>query len=79
MFMSRNNQEKVYSSQEKAAIADEFSPALAEVLETVAPAWGNKVIVETESKEVVSPSPLFKLRQLGDQGLRMAMRQLKGE
>lgn len=35
--------EKVYTPAEKAVITEEFSPALAEVLETVAPVLGYKV------------------------------------
>ena len=44
--MLRKNHELTYTPQEKIAIATEFSPALAEVLETIAPAWGNKVVIE---------------------------------
>ena len=42
-MLNMSKQEKVYTPAEKAALAEEFSPALAEVLETIAPAWGNKV------------------------------------
>ena len=71
--MARTNHERVYTPEEKANIADEFSPALAEVLETVAPAWGNKVVVEAREAEVVTPSTLLKIRQLGDRGLLAVM------
>ena len=71
--MTRTNHEKVYTPQEKANIADEFSPALAEVLETIAPAWGNKVIVEPRNPEIAPPSTLLKFRQLGDKGLLAVM------
>lgn len=42
---------RVYSDAEKQRLADEFSPALAEVLETVAEAWGNKVRLELPQQE----------------------------
>ena len=60
-MFNKRKQEKVYTPTEKAELAEEFSPALAEVLETIAPAWGNKVkvlsnkvldIVERETPEV---------------------------
>lgn len=37
---------RVYSEAERQRLANEFSPALVEVLETVADAWGNKVRLE---------------------------------
>ena len=74
--MVRSNHENVYAPKEKLDIANEFSPALAEVLETVAPAWGNKVIVESSNVERVEPSNFSKIRQLGDKGLVAAMRLL---
>jgi hypothetical protein len=74
--MSRNTHENAYTPQEKVNIADEFSPALTEVLETVAPVWGNKVIVEPSHQKEVSPSTFLKLRQLGDRGLRQVMQLL---
>jgi hypothetical protein len=47
--------EKVYTTAEKAVITEEFSPALAEVLETVAPALGYKVqILSRKALDVVA-------------------------
>ena len=77
--MSRKNRENTYSPEEKAAIANEFSPALAEVLETVSPAWPNKVVVESNYEQSASPTLLRKLRQLGDKGLQAAMNHLNSE
>ena len=77
--MSRKNHEFTYNPQEKIAIATEFSPALAEVLETITPAWGNNVVVESDNQQEPSPSTLLKLRQLGDKGLLAAMNYLKGD
>jgi hypothetical protein len=73
--MSRKNNRNVYTAQEKADIADEFSPALAEVLETIAPVWGNKVRIDESNvhPELAAPSALLKIRQLGDKGLVAVM------
>lgn len=47
--------EKVYTPAEKAVITEEFSPALAEVLETVAPAFGYKVqILSRKALDIVA-------------------------
>lgn len=59
------NREKVYSPNEKAAIAEEFSPALAEVLETVAPALGHKVqILSRKTLDIIAAQPSGKDNKL---------------
>lgn len=69
--LRRNKSEKTYTPEAHAALAHEFSPGLAHVLETVSEAWGAKVVLGEIPGETDALTKT-KLRQMGDRGLRTA-------